>query len=83
MLKDTYVRPAKVPCGATRTALVCNKTWTARPHHAEMWWRTNRSSSSGVFLDELSAVLRLVAEAVQVGYSCRRSPVPGTRHKLH
>jgi hypothetical protein len=22
-LKDTYVRPAKVPCGATRTAFVC------------------------------------------------------------
>jgi hypothetical protein len=31
------------------------------------WWRTNRSSSPDVFLDELSGALEIIGHAPQIG----------------
>jgi plasmid stabilization system protein ParE len=46
------------------------------------WWRENRPTSPGLFIDELTSSFDVIGHTPQVGRTYRRSPVPGTRRIL-
>ena len=48
----------------------------------DYWWRTNRTASADLFVDELAASFEMIAQAPNIGRPYSYSPVPGTRRIL-
>lgn len=46
------------------------------------WWRTNRTASPDLFLNELAAAFDILASAPKIGRLYRKSPVANTRRLL-
>ena len=46
------------------------------------WWRENRSSAPGLFVDELTAAFDVIGHTPKIGRLYRQSPVRGTRRIL-
>ena len=54
----------------------------AQAEAAERWWRENRPSAPGRFIEELAAALRLLAQSPQSGRKVRGRRVRGLRRLL-